>query len=137
MVRWAQAMPRLTIDDIRLNDLGNDMYQIEAVISNAGFLPTYLSQKAQQLKISKPVLVSLDSDKGLICGEQCQNIGDLSSYGLCNTSTRFYGNIVTGNSEAVSKKVSWISRGKRDQITVTAATPKGGKVSRTIFLREC
>lgn len=43
MVRWAQAMPRLTIDDIRLNDLGNDMYQIEAVISNAGFLPTYLS----------------------------------------------------------------------------------------------
>lgn len=137
MVCWAQAMPRLTIDDIRLNDLGNDMYQIEAVISNAGFLPTYLSQKAQQLKISKPVLVSLDSDKGLICGEQCQNIGDLSSYGLCNTSTHFYGNIVTGNSEAVSKKVSWIFRGKRDQITVTAATPKGGKVSRTIFLREC
>lgn len=137
MVRWAQAMPRLTIDDIHLNDLGNDMYQIEAVISNAGFLPTYLSQKAQQLKISKPVLVSLDSGKGLICGEQCQNIGDLSSYGLCNTSTHFYGNIVTGNREAVSKKVSWIFRGKRDQITVTAATPKGSKVSRTIFLGEC
>ncbi len=133
MVRWALAMPRLVIDDVKASQLGEDFWQIDAVVSNAGFLPTYLSQNAKKLKVDKPVTVAIDAD-GLVSGAKVQDIGDLSSYGLCSTGEFFYGNLGTENGDPISKKVTWIVKGKPDSVTVTAQNPKAGKVSKTIKL---
>lgn len=134
MIRWVQAMPRLVIDDVTVTKLSPGMYKAEAVISNAGFLPTYLSAKAKKLGVSKGVSVYIDA-KELVSGVSIEDIGDLSSYGLTNTGSHFYGNIGTEESEPISKKVTWIFKGKQNSVTVTASTPKGGKVSKTVYLK--
>jgi len=130
MVRWAKAMPRLVIDSVEVKKLAGGYTQIDAVVSNAGYLPTYMSQKAKALGVAKPVVVSLTADKKIECinCQATQVIGDLSSYGLCPTNASFYGNIVTMNGEPVSKKVTWLVKGEPKSVTVTAQCPKGGKV---------
>ncbi|MBQ6672063.1 MAG: hypothetical protein IJM73_02435, partial [Spirochaetales bacterium] len=132
MIQWAQAMPRLAIDRVTVTDLGGDVCRVEAVVSNAGYLPTCLSQKAKALKAAKSVKVSIDAADRLIAGEAVTDIGDLSSYGLTQTGARFYGNISTAAQKGVSKKVAWVLRGRPDSVTVTASTPKGGVVSKTV-----
>lgn len=132
MIRWAMALPRLVIDKVEVTELAEGVYKAEAVVSNAGFLPTNLSEKAVSLGVAKPVSVSIDSADGLISGKQTQEIGHLSGYGMASTGTWYYGNIMTDPEEPVSKKVCWIYKGKRNSITVTAQTPKGGKVSKTV-----
>ena len=134
MVEWAQAMPRLVIDNVTVTDLGGDIYKVEAVVSNAGYLPTYLSQKAKMLKTAKPVKVSIDAADKVISGDAETDIGDLSSYGLTVTGARFYGNFATMANKGISKKVTWLLKGKQDTVTVTASTPKGGIVSKTVKL---
>ena len=134
MLRWAPIIPRLVIDDVKVTELGNDFYQLDAIVSNAGYLPTYLSDKAKHLGTAKPVTVSVDFADGIVNGTQEQEIGDLSSFGLCPTGVHFYGNISTANGGEISKKVTWIYQGKKDSITVTASTPKGGKVTKTVQL---
>ncbi len=133
MLQWAQAMPRLVIDSVTVTDLGGDLCRVEAVVSNAGYLPTYLSQKAKALKVAKGVKVAIDvpADK-ILSGDAVAEIGDLSSYGLTRTGGRFYGNITTTEQKGISKKVSWILKGKPDSVTVTASTPKGGTVVKTV-----
>ena len=133
MVRWAQAMPRLVIDSFTVTDLGDGLFKAEAVVSNAGYLPTYISRKAQTLGVAKPVKVSIDAGDLVNC-EQEQDIGDLSSFALSATSARFYGNVSTGNSAPVAKKVTWLFRGKKDKVTVTASNPRAGKTSATVGL---
>ena len=128
MIRWAQTMPRLAIDSFTVTDLGDGLFKAEAVVSNAGYLPTYISQKAKILGTAKPVKVSIDAEDFVLC-EQEQDIGDLSSFGLCSTSSRYYGNIATGNSDPVAKKVTWLFHGKKDKFTVTAWNPRAGKVT--------
>lgn len=131
MIRWAQAMPRLVIDSFDVTDLGDGLFKAEAVVSNAGYLPTYLSQKAKALGTAKGVTVSIDADELVSC-EASQDIGDLSSFGLSATSAQFYGNISTGNGDPISKKVTWLFRKTKGELTVTACNQKGGKVSKTL-----
>ena len=130
---WALSMPRLVIDSVSCTDLGGDFYQIDAVVSNAGYLPTYLSQKAKKLGTDKPVLVSLNVEaESLINCKAEQDIGDLSSYGLVPASGHFYGNIANGPSKPISKKVSWVVKGKHEGLVVTASNPKAGTVSKAL-----
>ena len=133
MIRWAQAMPRLVIDSFKVEDLGDGLFKAEAVVSNAGYLPTYISRKAKILGTAKHVKVCIDADDLVSCKSE-QEIGDLSSYALCATGSRFYGNVSTGNSDPVAKKVTWLFRGKKDQITLTAWNPRAGKVTATVNL---
>ncbi|MBO4367279.1 MAG: zinc carboxypeptidase, partial [Clostridia bacterium] len=134
MVEWAQAMPRLVIDNVKATDLGGDVWKVEAVVSNAGYLPTYLSQKAKMLKVAKTVKVSIDCADKVIGGEAEADIGDLSSYGLMPTGARFYGNFATLDGPEISKKVTWLLKGNPGSVTVTASTPKGGVAVKTIKL---
>ena len=131
MLRWAAAMPKLVIDSFTVTEIGDDVYKAEAVVSNAGFLPTYLSENAKKLGTAKPVQVSIDAENFVSC-KQTQDIGDLSSFALCNTAEHFYGNISTLTCDPISKKVTWIFKGKKPELTVTAWNQKAGKVSMTV-----
>lgn len=134
MVRWAKCMPRLVIDCVKAEKLAENSWKIEAVVSNAGFLPTYLSEKAKKLGVAKTVTVAIDCAEGLVSGEAETDLGDLSSYALTKTGYHYYGNIDTETSPQISKKVTWIYNGPAKDITVTASTPKGGVAVKTISL---
>ena len=118
---------RLVIDRTETRKIGPGVYEVDAWVSNAGFLPTYVSEKAKALGVAKQVTVCIDvPQQDLVNCSAAQEIGDLSSYGLAPTGEWHYGNISTGNGPAVTKKVSWIVKGKRGPVTVTASCPRAG-----------
>ncbi len=44
-LRYAQSLPQLAIDKTNVNWLGADLAEVTVTISNAGYLPTYLSRE--------------------------------------------------------------------------------------------
>ncbi len=132
MLSWAVCVPRLVIDSVTTEDLGGGLTKVEAIVSNAGFLPTYLSQKAKTLGTAKPVTVCIEGAE-LLDGQAEADLGDLSSFGLVPSNGRFYGNIGNGDCQPISKKACWVVKGS-GSITITASSPKAGKVSKTITL---
>ena len=45
MIRFAQSMPRLTIDTLTSEKVSDDIYKVTAVVGNLGYLPTNLTEE--------------------------------------------------------------------------------------------
>ncbi len=78
-VAFAALAPRLKWRDVKVTPLGDGTYHILAVVENTGFLPTYVSQRALQMKAVRPVRLELEPGAGveLIGGKQKTEIGQL------------------------------------------------------------
>lgn len=132
-IRFAKAMPKLKIDSLVKEDIGNGVYRITAVVGNTGYLPTNLSDEAVKLKVNKPVAVTIKGAE-LISGKECEEIGDLSGYSRTVTGS-FYGNITTFANANAKKKVVWVVKGNSgDAVTVTACQEKAGKACAEVVL---
>ena len=134
MIRFAQSMPRLTIDTLTSEKVSDDIYKVTAVVGNLGYLPTNLTEEAKNLNISKEVEVTISGGK-VISGLEKTKIGNLEGYGSTSTGTNFYGNISTDYNAKARKKLTWVVQAKRGtEITVSCAQEKSGKASKTITL---
>ena len=92
-LRHAAAAPHLHLKDVRVEREAEDVYSISAVVGNAGFLSTHLSDQAIHMKVAQPVVATLSGPAGLsfVQGEHVQDLGHLA--GRCtrtNTYSRFY-----------------------------------------------
>ena len=134
MIRFAQSMPRLTIDTLTSEKVSDDIYKVTAVVGNLGYLPTNLTDEAKNLNISKEVEVTISGGK-IVSGLEKTKIGNLEGYGSTSTGTNFYGNISTDYNAKARKKLTWVVQAKSGvEITVSCAQEKSGKVSKTITL---
>ena len=134
MIRFAQSMPRLTIDTLTSEKVSDDIYKITAVVGNLGYLPTNLTEEAKKLNISKEVEVTISGGK-VVSGLEKTKIGNLEGYGSTSTGTNFYGNISTDYNAKARKKLTWVVQAKSGtEITVSCAQEKSGKASKTITL---
>ena len=134
MIRFAQSMPRLTIDTLTSEKVSDDIYKVTAVVGNLGYLPTNLTEEAKKLNISKEVEVTISGGK-VISGLEKTKIGNLEGYGSTSTGTNFYGNISTDYNAKARKKLTWVVQAKSStEITVSCAQEKSGKASKTITL---
>ncbi len=134
MIRFAQSMPRLTIDTLTSEKVSDDIYKVTAVVGNLGYLPTNLTEEAKSLNISKEVEVTISGGK-VISGLEKTKIGNLEGYGSTSTGTNFYGNISTDYNAKARKKLTWVVQAKSGtEITVSCAQEKSGKASKTITL---
>lgn len=134
MIRFAQSMPRLTIDTLTSEKVSDDIYKVTAVVGNLGYLPTNLTDEAKNLNISKEVEVTISGGK-VISGLEKTKIGNLEGYGSTSTGTNFYGNISTDYNAKARKKLTWVVQAKSGtEITVSCAQEKSGKASKTITL---
>lgn len=134
MIRFAQSMPRLTIDTLTSEKVSDDIYKVTAVVGNLGYLPTNLTEEAKKLNISKEVEVTISGGK-VISGLEKTKIGNLEGYGSTSTGTNFYGNISTDYNAKARKKLTWVVQAKSGtEITVSCAQEKSGKASKTITL---
>ena len=70
---------RLEFRRAEVEKKADGVYQIEAVIANTGFLPTYTSKRAQERKIVRPIEVSFKLPEGaaLLSGKTDDEIGQL------------------------------------------------------------
>lgn len=134
MIRFAQSMPRLTIDTLTSEKVSDDIYKVTAIVGNLGYLPTNLTDEAKNLNISKEVEVTISGGK-VISGLEKTKIGNLEGYGSTSTGTNFYGNISTDYNAKARKKLTWVVQAKSGtEITVSCAQEKSGKASKTITL---
>ena len=134
MIRFAQSMPRLTIDTLTSEKVSDDIYKVTAIVGNLGYLPTNLTEEAKKLNISKEIEVTISGGK-VISGLEKTKIGNLEGYGSTSTGTNFYGNISTDYNAKARKKLTWVVQAKSGtEITVSCAQEKSGKASKTITL---
>lgn len=132
-LRFAKAMPHLTLDSVQSETIGDGLFRVTAEVGNLGFLPTNLTDEAVSLKMDHPVSVSIEKAE-VIEGKKVNEIGSLSGFSRTKTGS-FYGNLTTFANAKAKKKVSWIIKGKTGDVAVIkAAQEKSGYAEKTIVL---
>ncbi|MDD7228079.1 MAG: M14 family metallopeptidase [Firmicutes bacterium] len=132
-LRYLLALPKLNIEDTIVTKLADNMYKVEAVIANDGYMPTYLSNEAKKLKKDESIKVTIENCK-VLTKDKTIEIDSLGGYSLCDTSSSLYGNLQTTNRNDIACKVEWIIETGDDNITIMAYNNKCGKVSKTVSL---
>lgn len=132
-LRYLLALPKLAIDNTKVTKIDNGIYKVEAIISNDGYMPTYLSNEAKALKKNECIKVTIDNCD-VISKEREIKIESLDGYGIADTSASSYGNLQTTSKNNISYKAEWIIKTFNDQVKVVASNNKSGKVSKIISI---
>ncbi|MGH2523307.1 MAG: M14 family zinc carboxypeptidase, partial [Anaerolineales bacterium] len=106
-------------------------YHIRALIQNTGWLPTNLTERANEKKLTRPLEVEIALPEGatLVGGERRVEAGQLAGRALKNNT---FWNADPTDDRA---KVEWVVRApKGSEVKVTAAHQRAGKISRTVTL---
>jgi hypothetical protein len=83
LTRWvswlAKATPSLVVHRTICEQLGEGVYRIELVVENSGWLPSYVTKKALQAKLVRPLRVELKLPTGvtLVSGQLLTECGQL------------------------------------------------------------
>src|SRR5512145_2682463 len=79
IVWHALISPRLALRETRVTSLGGDSYRVRLVVQNEGWLPTYVTKKALERKITRGVIAEITLPKGAILesGKSRQEPGEL------------------------------------------------------------
>lgn len=134
MIRFAQVVPRLTVDTLKAEKVTEGVYKVTAIVGNLGYLATNLTEEANNLRISKPVEVKISGCK-VVSGLETTDIGNLEGYGSTRTGTSFYGNISTMENAHARKKLEWVVQADAGtEITVSCHQEKAGHASRKVKL---
>ena len=132
-LRAIKSFPNVGFDSIEVEQLADDIFKIDAVIGNEGFMPTYVFKEGLKSKNLKQLTVEIDGNVRIIQGKPEENIGHLQ--GISGIVAR---NGLTLNSRPVAdicKKVSWIVKGEKGtEITLKCQGGRIGKVETKINL---
>ena len=75
----AAAAPHIRVDEVAITSLGAGLYQVRAVVSNHGYLPTNLSDVAIENQVAKPTLLAISIEGGeLIMNPRTVEVGHLA-----------------------------------------------------------
>jgi hypothetical protein len=123
--------PRIELREPKAEPLGGDLYKVSAIIQNAGFLPTYVSEQGKKTGANKPVKVSIALDEGgeIVSGMEEREIGHLE--GRANQYHVLAWNGFGIESRAIAE---WVVKQRGGSVKVTAGTPKAGTVTAEIPL---
>ncbi len=71
--------PQLEIGEIRTTQIEKNIWKLDVLVKNSGWLPTYLSRQAREKKTSRGILchLTLPEDAELISGQYEQELGQL------------------------------------------------------------
>ncbi len=132
-LRHAAAAPRLRLRDLRVEPIGTELFRIEVVVDNTGYLPTNLSQQAIAMREAKPVAIRLSGPKTMqfTHGMARQELGHLA--GRSNrptTYSRFY------DWSASAHCARWTVRldDLPAELQLDAGTPRAGTVCAQIAI---
>jgi murein tripeptide amidase MpaA len=134
-LRQAKTMPRLTLSPVTVKKVDAATWQLSVTVTNAGYLPTFLTQVALNQKTAKPVTASLSAPQGVqVHGKSRQQIGHLE--GRAGRAGVFANGSFRQGKELPSEQlVSWVVSGPAGSVvTVTAQSEKGGTVSAAVTL---
>lgn len=133
-VVWhALISPRLSPWEISSTPLGKDTYRIRLAVENTGWLPTYVTKKAVERKLTRGVIAELHLPKGasLLSGKVREELGELEG--------RAYKPVTPDESDESTTdraKVDWVVKApKGTKIKLTAKHERAGTVKLELVLK--
>ncbi|QWT54706.1 hypothetical protein KP626_06245 [Christensenella sp. MSJ-20] len=130
-LRHSAVLPHLALKSVSCQKAG-DAYCVTATVQNTGYLPTFITASAQNLKIDKPVKaeITLPESAKLVIGKQSMELGSLEGFGGVDTGY-YYGTIATHKSDPTQITVQWMVEGAApgSTATVSFSHPKAGSVA--------
>lgn len=125
MLRLMNMLPCLNVDTVRTEQLGEDIFRVEAVCGNMGYMPTYVFKEGLKSKRLKGVSLEL---RGLdvVEGQAVTDLGHLE--GHSGYIAAGWG-VTQGTAQrgAMRKKASWVVRGhKGDNFEIAVSSGKAG-----------
>jgi len=107
----ASMAPRLEVRHLVAEPLGAGTAKVTLVVENTGFLPTYVSRRALERKMSRPVRIEVEGGV-LVSGERVTEVGHL---------------------EGRSNKLDWTSTGATDNRVRREWVVRGDAGDRVVF----
>ena len=128
----ASLNPHLTLRHFNVDALGDDIFRVTLVVENAGFLPTYTSQKALERKVVRPIEVELILPEGVsvVSGKVKQELGQLE--GRSNKVKQSFSFPSPTDNQ---RKVEWMLKGAAGStIRLIVRSQRAGTLHRTFVL---
>jgi hypothetical protein len=130
--RHAATLPRIEIECVETARQDGDVYAVRAVVANAGYLPTYLTQMALDNDATEPVIAELQG-RGIeiLDGLPEREVGHLSGRSERRAPYAFWGD-PWGTPRRL---VTWFVRGPSGAAaSVRAGCPRAGYDTQEFFL---
>ena len=130
-LRHAMCLPKVEVKKAEAIKVDSETWHLTLELVNDGYLPTFLTQEGLNVKVDKTIKVflSLPNEAELVYGDKSKDIGHLEGRAGIK-SGYFFGNIRTSTSQAMTKRIEWVVKGKPNQaVTVEVNSPTGGKFS--------
>lgn len=135
-IKLAKTLPKLMIKEVNVKQLEKSIYKVDAVIGNAGYLPTYLTAQALEVSAASPVKAELESIEGdfeIECSTHPDHIGHLEG--------RFGRDAEWSRDRAMWKpterRVQWVLRRKTERVVLRlkVSSDRSGTVRKEICLK--
>lgn len=134
MLRQIATLPKLAFDSVKVEQVTENLYQIDAIISNQGYLPTYVCEQAKTVKVDQEISVSCTGEVDFINCSNVQKIGHLEGFSGIKTGYGYDG-IHTENHAPIVKKVTWLVKACEGTVlTLTASNSKAGQLQQQMTL---
>jgi murein tripeptide amidase MpaA len=128
LVWQALLSPKLELVTATSSAIGQGVWSVQLVVQNTGWLPSYVSKRAQERKVVRDVLaeISLPDGAELVSGKRRESMGQLEGKAYKHTGISFWPDYHVTDDRA---KMEWVVRAKAgDVITLTAKHERAGTV---------
>lgn len=133
-LRNMQALPKLVIEKVKVNQLSDDIYQIKIVLGNKGYLPTYLCEEAKAIQVADSIQIQVEEDIKIL-QSNASDLKELEGFGTI-VSQYAYDGIETDLTKSNQKGVELIVQTKETSLTLCVKQKKCGVMKETIVLNQ-
>lgn len=133
-LRQAALLPRLAIENVKIEPFGDTMLKISAEIVNLGYLSTAVSNQRKRLKLNRPVKVTLENAR-IKEGKQEEFIEALEGYAQ-DFSSLSITRINPGRRPHNRHQVSWIIEKASAEIKIKAQSETAGSTEALIQISK-
>jgi murein tripeptide amidase MpaA len=133
-VVWhALISPKLALYETSITALGADTFRVRLVVENTGWLPTYVTKKALEKKVTRGVIAEISLPKGgtLQSGKRREELGELEGRAYKPVSAD-----EAGESTSDRTKIEWMVKAKKgSKVKLTAKHDRAGVVRTEVVLK--
>ncbi len=134
LVWQALTSPKMELLAAEAEALADDHWRVRLVVQNTGWLPSYVSKRAQERKVVRGVIaeIALPTGAALVHGKRREELGQLEGKWAKHTGVSFWPDYNVTDDRA---KVEWVVRGRKgDRVSLLARHERAGTVRATVTL---
>jgi hypothetical protein len=130
LLAHAKALPRVVIEECKLEEIDNNVYELNILVANHGFLPTNLTNKGKKVNVinQDKINLTLSENITLVSGELETEVGYLEGY--FNAQQDYNRN---DGYNGGCKRIKYILKAEKNgEVLITVNSQKGGVVKKVV-----